>query len=38
MKNALTESGEAENPQRCSSLNGPLRAWSKDREIDPSIP
>lgn len=30
MKDALTESGEAENPQRCSSLNGPLRAWSKD--------
>lgn len=38
MKNALTESGEAENPQRCSSLNGPQRAWSKDEEIDPSIP
>ena len=28
MKEALTESGDAEKPQSCS-LNGPQRAWSK---------
>lgn len=30
MRYALTESRDGGNRQRCSSLNGPRRAWSKD--------
>ena len=29
MKEALTESGDAENPQNAAHINGPQRAWSK---------